>query len=858
MILRSTFFFLLLLGSVWGQHEDQHLCNIDAECPVKSCMDAACVKDVCVYKEVICESPGDDDSCLVSLGCQVESSQCVYQRLDCDDYNFCTEDICARDDFGAAYCAHTHVKNCEERVEHAVVFHNSNDWQLRVKEYHDENVNQVELCHTTAYLYEEDRSVVVLGFSTYEQGQLTERGTCDNLINGGKENDFNDNLWHIVSSQESSTDSECRMKKDGEDLTLEGVFSPLFWQEATSRFVDLGGGRVHLHGQAHGVNVDDGFAFTVDVYMDRNPLYQSIIALPAHCYENMNIDVGAWLGYQLVRGQLVAASKSLYDGLIIELVWGSMQTGYGASSASLHHGFSAEFTWRVVHQPHNMDFQFSEESRVGSMHGDFSVDYKDSNTLSYCDLFEDRGASLESDKWSSSWMDDHTITYCSNFSVDDLLRCRGPHDEYASLFTRQTDSEYSYIRGQLYHTVVQQPWDCEHPRDTEKTMSRTIFDVDIRMDPNDASFLKMNVVTPQPNFAVSWVGNTWLCCSDEDAGELKIELETRSPEGRELIDARVVFEKGTHMQFIEDRVGCTIDVEGYCIQRWSLRSYSQGMAETFSDMKILAWTSMESGLHATVYMTVDAMHVGIQDHFYGDSRVSVTSGLYTNRAFTDVYDATKHSLLDGAQLFAMVCLNEHRHLDLSIREVSICSSESGNDWSSCYEEGVDRTAVYSIEDDVQSPYNFEILRDPPSTTHCEGFSITVRTRSKGRQRIFVQWATEEVGGHGGLIELFDDDHDDPHHIHDDSSQYFLSRCPSGWFYDHDERECRLYEHHDGLSALWVLIGFVVFIIVLCFSFRWCHTFIEQGHDPYYPPSSQMIQWPRTKDEVVPLMNTDNL
>lgn len=837
-------------------------------------MATRCVNDVCVYKDVKCAAPIDEDPCVASLGCDAFSDQCRYERVSCDDRNPCTKDVCSRnnEDDGQVTCVHEQTDECEDTFGHSVFFDNNQDRELRIS---SNSGDFLTICHTTRILSASRDLVdplVVIGFEEYERGSLHERGTCDNLVNMPTDEELHYRVAYITSAQPEMESSQCSQgHRPG--LHLDGIFSELVWQEGdgASRLVDTEGGRLHMNARVEGEGSSAGFGFTVDAYFDRDFTYTPFRHLSSDCYDKMNIDVdGTWIGYKLVRGRLTALSKSLYDGLIIDLTDGRMQMGYGANGVSMNNGVWTSFLWTINHQPHDESLRLSDTSvKSGDFRGDLNLHLpQDTSNNVYCKMFDDQGESLLSDKlWKMEKLegvdpsDTSEVKYCANFTVEDLLRCRDNVDKYAPLFTRTNDGNgLVYVRGELHHAVVTRPEDCSHPlSDTgESIWSRTSYDLALTLDANNATsnIVKINVNQMDVDFQLSWIENTWLCCTEEDAGNILVEIETRT-QGHQLVDPRVTWygESGVPLVFVQSdksKSGCFGEVvDNVCVQRWFLRSYDSGNLVDFSGEHVLSWNTVDSGASAYATMHVFAKHVGNQDHL-DNGRLSVTSGLYTNRAFTDVYDQSSGKKVDDkSHLFGLVCLDSYRHLDLTIQEVTVCYTnispgELGINSLSCDQEGVEKVLIYSRDDSSITKQDFELLQDPPSTTHCEGFSFQVKAYSIYPQKLRIKWATQEVGGEGGLIEMYNDDGDDHHigwHWQNDNSQGFSSRCANGWYYHQGYNECRPLEDRDESAVAWAIFA-VVFLIGICvFSWSCCH---DRFYNAIQPP--QQLYYDNVNDE----------
>jgi hypothetical protein len=813
--MRFGIFVLLLFAAAVTAQKDVFQCSIDSECPQRNCLVATCSKDdICVYEASQCELQ-DGDPCIVSLGCDVTNDQCKYEKLSCNDQNYCTKDICARHENGEAYCAYEPLSDCESA--HQVTFENKEARRLTVEQI---DSNTINICHTTEYIHENE--VVVLGFDAYRRGELFARGTCDNLIDTTTDDSLNDRLSYVSLSVPEKNEKECSLGLLS-SISLDGIFSDFTWQESSTRFAFGENGLLHINGQIDSVGDNQGLSFVVDLtfqYINDNIVTPH---LPDQCYATLNVNIDSWSLYRLSRGRLTAISKSLYDGLVINLIEGRLQEGYGASGVNMNRGFWSAFTWSVFNQPHNQHLSLIEDIRGGDMRGDLQAHFEPSDTTSYCNLFNQNRQELISPLWKPSH-GEHSLTYCSLFTTNDLLQCRDNDDKYAPMFTRSSNTDHSIISGTLHHSVVSRPSDCNVPT-TELPRMHTEYDLKLTLDSLNSSITSIATTHSDVDFEVKWLGNVWLCCSEENSGNLQVLIETRT-QGFSLTNARVqrTDETGVMLFFVDADTNC-LDTSEVCVQRWALRTYNAKSLVDFSGEKTLYWTVSKVQFTVSTRMTIIAKHVGEQTHLT-DGRLSITSGLYTNRAFTTEYNIKSGAILDDTQLFGLVCLNEYRHLDLYLQEVSICyADESTRDIVSCEDKNAKKVLIYSRKEEIITDHKFELLRDPPSTTHCEGFSFLAKTHVQTQQKLFISWSTQEAGGEGGLIEMFsddDDDHNHTNHWHDDQGPGYYSHCPSGWFYDPYGRECKIYRDRDESAWLWLIVFLAILFLLIWIPCRTCN------------------------------------
>lgn len=767
--------------------ETQVPCTLIDDCPQKSCMVSSCEEGVCAYTDYVCSMDGED-SCTISLGCDVETNTCRYDTLQCDDMNACTDDICVRN-ASSAYCAYKERPDCNLLNTHDVQFRVENARHLQVKPVN--GGKQVEICHTSTIMDVQEQAVL-LGFSPYNDCSLADRGTCDNRqsILAVPE------LWTVANTAQPSE--------------IAYVSSTLLWDE-DSMIIDLvsehGEVSTHLYGYMRD-SVNEGFKLRVDIYFS---------------------GIGKFL-----QGNIMARAGSQYDGLVIELDSATLIMGYGANGVDVESGFYMAFTARIAHQAHEAALAIAYvDEHTGFLRG--TMMKVPARPVDYCRSFN----APPSELWTMTRDDARsTTTYCMTATIEDLLHCRAYDDSHTSLFTVEKDA-MTVVQGALHHTIFGRPQHCLDGCDVP-TRTSTVYNITLFID--DGLIRHARVDHVDFDLQVEWAGSRWLCCTEEDAGNLLVDVETFvEGAGRRLVNPRIdaETETGVPLRFIaaDDNV-VTSDDDG-TKQVWALRSYDNGDAVDFSGVKRLLWDVVE-GMHSVGHivatMNVQARHVGSQEHAL-DGHIEAELSLYTDRFFTQ---PSIDRSLDGTQLYATMCLNTHRHLDILIDKVAVCYSDYNI--NSCKDPNVNVVTLFSRKstDNISTIHGFEFVRNPPSTAHCEGFTFLTRGYTRTKQLLQVTWTTQELGGSGGVIEMFGDDDDDGdgHHWSNDGVHEFHSNCPHTWAFDWDAGHCREWDGNDRV-LFWLF--FVFFILLLLFLGCWgCN------------------RWSKARDDVIVAQTKNNM
>ncbi len=804
-----------------NHQDDAPVCMNDEDCPYVACQTSTCVDNLCVTAKVTC--PPASNPCSYSLGCDVNSDQCRYSQLTCDDDNPCTVDQCAKNGTDQAYCIHTAMPGCDSSAVHSVTFRVENANHLSA------NVNSpdgtVEFCQSSTLV--DPTSSIVIGFDPYVPCKLHERGTCDNKLSYAP----TPSRVRFIDTEQIGASPECNANAEERQYTLsiEGITQSLLWaanEEATFTSLPMLDGE-----QIHGYLVDEinpGLVFRVDIALKPNPYQSAVRELPEQCYDSAGIDTVAWTTYDVAYGTLTAAHDTQYVGLVYSIDSGFAQFGHGASGRNTDWGAYMKFDVTLASQPHDQLLKLDVLKTSATMRTNLVQSAV--IPVDYCSLFKEPRHEVINDwtpKYNSAL---HTVTYCRNYTLNDLLKCRSFSNKYATLFQKADADEDEHVNfaGTVYQTTVQPRSECSLWNENtcgERIVSTTAYNITVSSDA--AGVRNVEIVHSDFEFSIKWVENRWTCCGTADSGNLRVIVETEvSGEKRMLINPRVNFADETGYPLLfddpEEMPPCSSQYTDKCIQQWTLSTTNGANVVDFSGIKPLLWDVFERRsiiAHVTATMTLRARHVGSQAHL-DDGRVSAALSLYTDRNLRTRFEEEKAP--DGTPLFGSVCLDGHRHLNLIANEIALCYSPKRDlDDTECDKKIV----LYSRRDASAlsanaSVHAFEFITNPPVATHCVGFSFITKAYSKFRQSIYVDYSVQESTGDGGLIELWHDDDDEE----DDSDWYhtthysYHSYCPHAFRFDWDHYHCREWHDDDGSVVFFTVIMAVILVILVgaCF------------------------------------------
>lgn len=753
--------------------EDLLPCTLVEDCPQRNCKEAQCdaKKGICVYNEYKCPGASADDQCTIVLGCDASTNICRYDLLECNDLNDCTEDICLRDlKTDVPYCVHNEKNDCTTYNAHAVQFRVENARHLDVAT--SSSTNGVTFCHTST-ITDPSQSSVLIGFSPYDDCTLASRGTCDNRMSGY-------NRPEMAQIQED-------VKEVSSSINY--VSSTLYWSHQSSISVTSGYTlNTHVFGFMQD-SINEGFRLRVDILFAQDGT--------------------------MITGTVMAAPGSQYDGLVFSVATAVLDIGYAANLMNSESGFRLEFIAHLVNQAHDTGLTIINSDESGVFKGDLrgNLVIIPAKIVNYCDLLE--SDNVQHSLWTETYDADlSVIKYCTTMSLEELLRCRTSDDRHGALFETSVrdDEDVTIIEGALYHSILQRPafssGKCNDACAIKQTTS-TVYNVTIMS--NGTHVMHAYIDHVDFDLQVKWLGNEWLCCTEEDVGDLRINFETNIVMGnrpRYLTNARVdsATEMGVPMSFemAESNEG-----------RWSIRTYGQGRRIDFLGEHRLLWDVVEEKSvigHVAAIINVNARHVGSQDHLAAGEKIDADISLYIDRFFTQPFI---DRMMDGTRVYASVCLNTNRHLDLLIDQVFVCYSDYTI--RSCDDANVKSVQLYSrtLAEASSLIHDFEFVRNPPSTSHCEGFTFLTRGYTKHNQLLHVVWSTQEYGGDGGVISMYSDDDDDNDHDHwsHSDTHEFHAQCPHSWSFDWNAGHCN--EWQGGNEAVgWAFLIFFILVILL--------------------------------------------
>ncbi len=751
------------------QLEDLLPCTLVDDCPRRNCKETHCdmEKAMCVYTDYVCPGATESDQCTIVLGCDEETNVCRYDTLECDDLNDCTEDVCLRDkETDEPYCVHTEKSDCITYNAHAVQFRVENARHLDVSM--NARNDGVRFCHAST-ITDPLQSSVLIGFSPYEDCALAARGTCDNRMTG------------------YSRPEVAKIQEDVHDVlsSLQFVSSTLYWSEQSSISVTNGYSlNTHVFGFMQD-SVNEGFRLRVDILFAQ--------------------------GGAMISGSIMASADTQYDGLVFSVGSASLSMGYGANLLNSESGFRLEFTAHLISQAHDAGLTIISGDASGIYTGVLlgNILVVPAKNVNYCELMD--AENVQRPLWSEERDEElSVVNYCAEMTLEELLRCRAADDRHGALFRTSvhTDEDVTIVEGALYHSILKRDVGrCNDACAVRQTTS-TVYNITLMTNGTHVMHAYINHV--DFDLQVKWLGNEWLCCTEEDAGDLRVNFETSivsEARPRRLVNARVdaTTETGVPMLFEQSE-----NDEG----RWSIRTYGQGRRIDFLGEHRLLWDVVEDESvvgHVVAIVNVNARHVGSQEHLV-EGKIDADIALYTDRFFTQPF---LEKSLDGTQVYTSVCLNTNRHLDLLIDQVVICYSDYAI--QSCADANVKTVQLYSrnLDGASSSIHGFEFVRNPPSTSHCEGFTFLTRGYTKSNQLLNVVWTTQEYGGDGGVISMYSDDNDDGDHWSHSDSHEFHAHCPHSWSFDWDAGHCNEWHGNDD-ALFWAFIVFFI-IIVLVFS-----------------------------------------
>lgn len=858
-----------------------------------ACFDAERLCDVgtchygeCRYEPKQCD---DGDACTINDRCEPSTGACASEPVACDDQNECTIDTCTEQNHAAA-CVHESIDGCDSPAEPEDCPHEVeievNDCSVFEVIAHEHHV--YEFCHTSTYLG--NRSAVVLDFAPYQSCSLNERGTCSNRYAEHERPDV------LCAADAANEGGQCQQGRS-HALEMPGFSDKLVWKTDAAHqatfALDEQAGTAHLQG----VLVDaqqPSLVLRVDVWFteladeDEVPSGSPKLELDSQCYVAGGgaVQPAEWRYFSSVNGVITAPPGSAYAGLHITLVRNGppMQVGSGANGKNPRFGASSWFDWHVSEQPDDAQLHVAEPSH----HGDINIDLHHDchEQLDYCALFGEPQAT-PANQWAVELSGDgasaaQNITYCRNFTLEDLLNCRSFDEANTRLFDSVQDPSTHLITysGRLHATTLR-PAHCEYHQWSqcgEEVVFDTHYALEVSIDAQGT--VSVEYLASDIDFHARWVRNVWL-----HDGDLKVVLETRvrhietseqHPYSARLVDGALDAsqETGYPLHLVASTVACRNE-DGYCYQEWCLVSEDavQNHITEFSGLKPLEYTLEVNGeerVRVKVNIDLKARHVGSQAHLSG--AIDASLQLYTDRYLQEPYaSASGRSFGDCEPVYGVLRLLYQQHLAVRAKQVYVCYALDTDlpaydrehpHSTGCAAPGAIRRLLYS-EDEQDQHYidaatdQFQFISAPPNGAHQLGFQLQAHAFTNYRQLVQVHWYAEENGGSGALIEgitdydLGDSSNDD-YAESDYEHAHYVVRCPNGWLYDYTYNHCA--SSSDTRSVWFVLIAciFIVFIVVVAaYLFGWCTCLSSGWHSNRYSHVSVLSLAPQQQRRSAP-------
>ena len=814
-------------------------CVNDTDCSYIACTVPTCNLDdnTCIYPTRNCTLP--EDSCVTGAGvCNPDFDMCFFTVLDCDDYNNCTTDSCEYNVTESTnQCKNEPIPDCSPDCTHQVNITLDVTDMLNVTSHFDGSV--LEFCQTTNYLG--PQSTVILSFDPYIPCNLNRRGTCDSKFG------FNETIISMCVNNTGETPAPCNGTEIGYTMNLQGISPTLQWNNTDDLAVFVFD--PNPVGHLKGLLVDPGISnlfLVVDIWFSDAtwaffgpvPPGSPVLDMDPDCY-NGTVDTTQWWYYNDMHGTIEGVNGTDYEGLIITVdrYGPSPQYGFGANNQNSNLGMYATFTWTIVSQPTNPLYNVTEPGGFSILFFDINGPCPDPNV--YCELMGEPNYDYP-DSWTPVLSESDTlITYCTNFTVHELINCKSFYDLNflnGSLFQITNSGEcvgcaVTYL-GTLYETTVM-PSDCENwPFSCGETIVRSsCYNLSLTLEASGTA--EVRFFSGALDFDVQWLANMWLC--GPDAGNLQMVIRTRINQNgnnnTELCNPEVdlLTETGYPLEFAAplapDCVIVNVSGQIYCYQEWILRTYDGTGVVDFSGFKKLTWDVCD-GLaiigHVDANVDLRARHTGDQSHL--DGKATAELDLYLEGDFDEGELYNNEILTDCDRLYGSICLTNHQHLDILARSAMICYSTIRDlvpfdpldpDNTGCNTPGPDvvQVLIYSCDPVMQALINlalhdFYFINHPDETSKCNYFSFKVSAYTRFSQILRVTWCAQENGGQpgdSGMVEFYNEFHMDDgsnhvvrafdHHDH----EHFSVECPPNWFFDWNLHECHGShgDHHHG-------------------------------------------------------------
>ena len=862
MIKRVLFYLFFCFFLAIKSHA---LCSVDSDClsfHTLNCQNFTCVAGNCIQTDYYC--PSTTEVCMGNPGvCSTLDNICYYPVYDCNDNNPCTNDFCVPDplDNSQNQCINSDIPNCMQNGGHVVSFDVDDVNALDV--YHIPDTDEIQICHSSTY--RGANSATIISFDPYQWCTLDKRGNCDNHLKQA-----NRMIVFQVSQSDVSSPPPCvPIVANSFVLDITGWSESFVWDYTILPpvFTDHPeNDSVHVHGYVTAGDLP-GLLMRVDLWFSGKYNHGSPYTnLDPDCYNAFNVDFAQWDYFGFNTGTLTGVANTPYEGLHITLESPTpmfTQLGFGANGMNARYGMWGTFSWTVISQPYDNSYYVAPFNSPAVFMCDIYQTLVDENN--YCSLFGEPQL-LPANGWTVDLnVDANLITYCKNFTASDLLACRNGTDRYTPLFTysNSNDHEIEYI-GQVHATTISAQT-CEYMIDNadgdvcagETILDTAVYNISITTSAKGRTMSRFT--TSYTDFDIYWMGNVWLC-GPVDGGNLQVKIRTRINDAdlnanAYLCNPRIdlAYETGYPLVFDDPLAPDCEQIGNYCYQDWILRTFDGVSVVDFSGYKPFIWDVCDGLLITStvhVAMNLYAIHVGDQSHV-NDTSVTAEISLYTNRVFTVPYDSSP--LVDGDSLYGTICLLDHTHLDLRIKQVYICYSKTADitpydpfnpTITGCNTPGIDvqQHLLYSSEfadipllDDPRV-FRYVQLFDPPSVSYCDGFSFVPKAATPFTQSIQIVWCAQENGGEGAMIELFSEVTQLPssHHQRDvtitdwaDDNLYSVI-CAPGQSWNDDLFMCTTHgsnddddsghgdddDHLDAQARGWLLLAALLLLIIL--------------------------------------------
>lgn len=677
-----------------------------------------------------------------------------------------------------------------------------------------------EFCMTKTIqqeVFEADAFQLVLGFDEYAECRLNERGTCDNLPA------VTDAVTSLCAANSTSNSTGlCRDEASHMTyaFTIPGfpggehfVFSSVETYPPAVAFPEPDVAHVHgeiaaIHDSTVRMRVDlrfSGAQFTSD--NPYTPMNETCYEEEAHPF--------FWNYYTHVLGTVVAQPGTPLIGLYLGLEGEAhLQIGLGANGRSLKHGAFMRANFTVLHQPLSPGVVFERPPGAPPLTGAIETPEFCSEELDYCDLFVSREPANGWELTYPAGMN-HTLRYCRNYTLSELLQCRPyglPHEE---LFVPSDHAQWAtnnsmLYRGRLYATVplsegcdqwVSPNSPLSHDGCQEITLSQHAYDISFNLE--NTGELSVVFQASRLEFDAIWMRNIWTC---ENCLQVVVRTITR----HQLVSLVVLRDpsfltvpwNATIALLDPGQPGCLPESpDNYCYQDWVITSLecADSHDHHFEGSFQIRWLYGPHDSEVEAWLHVDAQHHG-PAHYLNDT-VQAHLTLYTDHLHCDEYDCGHpyycvNHFEEGDHAFARLSLHNYGWLEPRILRVYIGYWDYGANVT-YYDEGVERRLIYDLwEGVVHDDFHIVACHD---NSHCgnehagePSVCFSFRTHRYGDgQFLHVVW--EAIGDGGATIEGFVELRDTEVHPDDPcerrNTERYVVDCNYGYVWDYADERC---------------------------------------------------------------------